>query len=439
VLAGLAGAWTNRQLKLDKSVLKQLSGLNKELFIPLLIFSSCADGITYAMLIQLPVVPLLAFGFMLNGLLFGQLAARSTGSGRAARPVTTAICGFSNVVGLPLPLLMSIVAGYPALGGPGSEAAETMARCLSYLFLINVVTSVSMWSCAPRMLASAAAIHSAGCRPADGRITLKTDAPLHTELGDESDSGAAGTLGLGLGSHRRVDQHGTGTGTDPANGASDAEDIPLGASDDTPSGVAAPDSLASRSVSAVSTAVRGVGRMLAPLLAKPAMASFIGITVGANGTLRSALVVPSAPLRPLIDACAMMGRGAIPLIIFTLGATLADGPSTAAGGLFGRKTLVAVLFAKLLLVPAANLGLLHVAIAMGLLPVEENPLLPMALLVVGCSPTAMNLSTISQLAGVGEHEVAQALFWQYLLAGATMTIWGTVGLFLFCGSPLVPS
>jgi predicted permease len=142
VLGGCVGAWTNRQLKLDKSVITQLSGLNKELFIPLLIFSSCADGaraharvyvyvracacmfvpvagITYSMLVQLPVVPLLAFGFMLNGLVFGQLAARSTGSARAARPVTTAICGFSNVVGLPLPLLMSIVAGYPSLGGPG--------------------------------------------------------------------------------------------------------------------------------------------------------------------------------------------------------------------------------------------------------------------------------------------------------------------------------
>jgi predicted permease len=225
----------------------------------------------------------------------------------------------------------------------------------------------------------------------------------------------------------------------PAGTASDAEDVSVGRSDDVSGGqdTTPQDSRApSRVAAAASAAIRAAGRTLAPLLTKPAMASFIGITVGVNPALRSALVVPSAPLRPLIDACAMMGRGAIPLIIFTLGATLGKGPSTAAGGLFSRKTLIAVLVAKLMLVPAANLALLHIAIALGLLPpVDENPLLPMALLVVGCSPTAMNLATISQLAGVGEHEVAQALFWQYVLAVATMSIWGTVGLFLFCGSP----
>ena len=91
-----------------------------------------------------------------------------------------------------------------------------------------------------------------------------------------------------------------------------------------------------------------------------------------------------------------------------------------------------MLIAKLLVVPAANLGVVLAALRLGLLPpAGSNPLLPVVLLIVGGSPTAMNMSTISTLSGVGQREVATVLFWQYCLAGVTMSLWATVGLALF--------
>ena len=104
VIAGAAGGLTARRLRLDARVLTALSEVNKELFIPLMIFTSCAEGITASMLTHLKGVPVMSLAFMLNGLVCGQLAARLTAAPRAARPITTALCGFSNVVGLPLPL-----------------------------------------------------------------------------------------------------------------------------------------------------------------------------------------------------------------------------------------------------------------------------------------------------------------------------------------------
>jgi len=171
VIAGAAGGLTARRLRLDARVLTALSEVNKELFIPLMIFTSCAEGITASMLTHLKGVPVMSLAFMLNGLVCGQLAARLTAAPRAARPITTALCGFSNVVGLPLPLLLSITAAVPALAGPAdpslpeAHAQSLESRTLSYLFLVNVVMSVCMWVCAPRMLAAAAAIAETDARP----------------------------------------------------------------------------------------------------------------------------------------------------------------------------------------------------------------------------------------------------------------------------------
>lgn len=41
------------------------------------------------------------------------------------------------------------------------------------------------------------------------------------------------------------------------------------------------------------------------------------------------------------------------------------------------------------------------------------------------------VSSEATLSGVGQREVATVLFWQYCLAGVTMSLWATVGLALF--------
>lgn len=43
----------------------------------------------------------------------------------------------------------------------------------------------------------------------------------------------------------------------------------------------------------------------------------------------------------------------------------------------------------------------------------------------------MNLSTIAALAGVGQREVSTILFWQYLLATISLSVFASVGLIFF--------
>ena len=136
-----------------------------------------------------------------------------------------------------------------------------------------------------------------------------------------------------------------------------------------------------------------------------------------------------APLRWVLDAMELIGAGAVPLVIFVLGATLSKGPA-GAGGAMPVRTIVGVLFAKLVVVPSITLGLLMCCVQAGLVPLGDG-LLPITLLIVGASPTAMNINVIATLQGTGQKEVASIMFYQYLLAIISVSVVASVGLLIF--------
>ena len=351
VIAGAAGGLTARRLRLDARVLTALSEVNKELFIPLMIFTSCAEGITASMLTHLKGVPVMSLAFMLNGLVCGQLAARLTAAPRAARPITTALCGFSNVVGLPLPLLLSITAAVPALAGPAdpslpeAHAQSLESRTLSYLFLVNVVMSVCMWVCAPRMLAAAAAIAETDARPsvaggggytpglpyrrcvsarssaADSSPMLAAGAtvgPVAIEMQPSGDCTAAAAACAAAGASeplQRARREGLQRGDRPGAEPSDpGRGAPLGPGSPgraAQSGPGSPGRAAQSGGRLGKTAchaprpppaarcTRRLASCFAPLLTRPALASLAGVATGAT-PLRRLVVTTDAPLRLLV-------------------------------------------------------------------------------------------------------------------------------------------
>ena len=378
VIAGGSCAYTYRSLKrshqIEEQTLKALSGVNKQLLIPLFIFTKCAQGVTAEKLAEFAFVPVLVCSFMLTGLLAGVLAARLTRAPPAAMRIAKACCAFSNVLGLPLPLVQSIVAGLAAY----ASDEEAQSRCISYLFLANIASSTCMWSCAPRMLAPASATP-----------------PMLEESKVPSEAAVA-----------------------PA-----ATAVPVSRVVDVGGEAVARTHLA---------AARRVARAAMASLNRPTCASLLGVVFGATPPLRQLVVERHAPLRFVLDALELLGAAAIPLIIFVLGGTLSNGPAAGSSADMPPRTIAAIIAAKLLLVPLANMLVVLAALRVGLLPAAD-PLLPLCLLVIGASPTAMNLSTISSLAGFGQREVATLLFWQYVLATITMSIFATVGLVLFMG------
>lgn len=122
----------------------------------------------------------------------------------------------------------------------------------------------------------------------------------------------------------------------------------------------------------------------------------------------------------------------MPLITFVLGANLSNGTGDSACGVLPRRFTAAVLVSKLAIVPAINLALVVGALRVGLLPEQgSHGLLPLSLLVIGASPTAMNISAIATMQGTSAKEVSLLLFYQYCIAIITMSVFASVGLALF--------
>lgn len=434
VVSGGLSAWVFRQLEHQKkiknpdSVLKDLAVVNTNLLIPLFIFTRCSMGLTADLVMQLWVVPLLTLAFMSIGYLSGVAATRLSAAPRAMWPTMVTMVTFSNVVGMPLPLLESLISGLF-----GQQAAEAQVRGASFLFLCNVAQSVTMWSLAGPMLRHGgpfARPHEDGSQ--SGIIlesSTRSDQPPPNE-------------GVGRGrrpkimwrapKHSRLTtvEHGAmqPSDEDPSVGAKleaamDAEEVQSAARPPR-----TPSTLWGRI--RASPFIHG---MLAVRNAinRPAAASLMGILVGCT-PLRYVFVEEAAPMRWLIDSLELLGTGGIPLIIFVLGATLSKGGGN--GGSVGdmpRAAVVATLLAKLVLVPVLNICLIYACTYAGVLTRGIDGLLPLTMVIVGASPTAMNISMIATMQGTGHREVAMLMFYQYVLAIVTVSLFASVGLLLF--------
>ena len=357
VAAGAGSALIYRQLmrsgKLKTTTLpKDLSTVNINLFLPLFIFTRCADGLTLDVIQNLAFIPLLVLLFMLSGLFGGYMTAQLTSTTGSTRSIMLTVCTFSNVIGMPLPLLESLIDGLY------DSTSNAQSRGASILFMCNTVMSPLMWSCAGRLLRSG------------------TEAPRSVMLHGTSSSEAAvvedGKAGEAEGG--AIDKVSEGQAGDvcaePAEASSSSRPTACGAG----------------------SAYRRV-RGCCFGMNRPTAATFAGILVGLTPPLRSLLVEHDAPLRWIFDCAALLGGGAIPVIVFVLGANLSAGAG-ASGGATGlsRLAIGATLLTKLAVVPAANLCLILLSMRLGLVDRGPDGLLPLCLLIVGASPTAMNIS-----------------------------------------------
>ena len=434
VVSGGLSAWVFRQLEHQKkiknpdSVLKDLAVVNTNLLIPLFIFTRCSMGLTADLVMQLWVVPLLTLAFMSIGYLSGVAATRLSAAPRAMWPTMVTMVTFSNVVGMPLPLLESLISGLF-----GQQAAEARVRGASFLFLCNVAQSVTMWSLAGPMLRHGGPFARPHEDGSQSGIILESSTRSDQPPPDEGvGRGRRPKIVWRAPKHSRLTmvEHGAmqPSEEDPSVGAKleaamDAEEVQSAARPPR-----TPSTLWGRI--RASPFIHG---MLAVRNAinRPAAASLMGILVGCT-PLRYVFVEEAAPMRWLIDSLELLGTGGIPLIIFVLGATLSKGGGN--GGSVGdmpRAAVVATLLAKLVLVPVLNICLIYACTYAGVLTRGIDGLLPLTMVIVGASPTAMNISMIATMQGTGHREVAMLMFYQYVLAIVTVSLFASVGLLLF--------
>ncbi|XP_022924894.1 protein PIN-LIKES 6-like [Cucurbita moschata] len=150
----------------------------------------------------------------------------------------------------------------------------------------------------------------------------------------------------------------------------------------------------------------------------PIVASVLAMVMGVIPFLRRLIFTPDAPLFFFTDSCKILGGAMIPCILLALGGNLVEGPGNSKLGL---RTTVAIIFARLFLVPPTGLGIVMLADKLGFLPPDDK-MFRFVLLLQHSMPTSILSSTVATLRGCGR-ESAAILFWVHIFAIISMAGW----------------
>ncbi|CAO3577707.1 unnamed protein product [Absidia cylindrospora] len=146
-----------------------------------------------------------------------------------------------------------------------------------------------------------------------------------------------------------------------------------------------------------------------------------------------ALVVGLSPLQPLLfdphaflypsvtKAVQNCGKAAVPLILVCLGSQLTliaqqqQNHDHHQDAVASRRAVIASLVTRMV-TPVIVIGLVMVCLnytSVVAIDLMQDPMFVVAIIILGCTPTAINLSQITQVNGIFEEEMMQVLFWSY--------------------------
>ncbi|KAA3479954.1 protein PIN-LIKES 6-like [Gossypium australe] len=159
-----------------------------------------------------------------------------------------------------------------------------------------------------------------------------------------------------------------------------------------------------------------------PIIASVSCTQFLilAMILGAVPFLKKLIFTSDAPLYFLTDSCIILGEAMIPCILLALGGNLVEGPGPGSSRI-GLKTLAAIIFGRLCLVPPAGLGIVMMADKLGFLPAGDK-MFRFVLLLQHSMPTSVLSGAVANLRGCGK-ESAAVLFWVHIFAVFSMAGW----------------
>ncbi|KAL3644416.1 Protein PIN-LIKES 6 [Castilleja foliolosa] len=159
---------------------------------------------------------------------------------------------------------------------------------------------------------------------------------------------------------------------------------------------------------------------LKQIIQPPIIASVLAIFFGCVPFFRNLIFTSDSPLYFFTDSCLILGEAMIPCILLALGGNLVDGPGPGSARI-GARTMAAIVFGRLVLVPPTGLGIVMLADKLGFLPPDDK-MFRFVLLLQHTMPTSVLSGAVASLRGCGK-ESASVLFWVHIFAVLSMAGW----------------
>eukprot|EP00164_Ancoracysta_twista_P001931 GFYU01002539.1.p1 GENE.GFYU01002539.1~~GFYU01002539.1.p1 ORF type:complete len:463 (-),score=69.47 GFYU01002539.1:132-1520(-) len=442
-IGGVGAAFAKSSYSGGHTTVKDVGKILSQVLLPCLIIHKLGTSLTWELLSQAWLAALFSALYIVVGLLIGKIVSGFSDE-PTVRPILTTAFGISNAVGVPLPLFTSLCTTIPWL----IEMPDAIDRGISIIFLYSIPASSFLWSVGYYILGSATTgtiqeIDTKGlsAEMKSKKPLLKSGPSLESlDDGDDVDLNVEDAGVLGSMSKHTValddalengDRAGITYVLDAPNGADDEGGVGLDSGDTVAlkpavsvgAGVTLPVTRAEEEDSTIHLLKAKVLKVLRSI--KPPIWGFmIGGTIGLNPALRDLFVGTDAPFHVVFEGLETLGSGMIPMVLLTLGGSLAQTDLTAS---LPKKTLTQFLVGRLLILPAVLMAIPVITSELGILP--DDKLLKLILLIEGCSPSAMNLVVIAQQTGNGEDVTAAIIFWQYVLCVIPITMYMSLAVY----------
>ncbi|XP_074311957.1 protein PIN-LIKES 6 [Silene latifolia] len=348
---------------------KQLNGLVFTLLLPCLIFSQLGQAITIRKLIDWWFIPVNVVLTVISGSLIATLVAQIVKPPYPFYKFTIVHIGIGNIGNVPLVLIAALCRD---TGNPFGDSEKCSQDGTAYIAYGQWVGAIILYTYVFEMLKP----------PPEG-----------TFYGD--------------GGHLPIKSQ-------PHNGNLDPEQVPLLSEETEP----------------VASNVSSEGKFkqilmfiydklkLKQIIQPPIIASILAMALGCVPLLKRFIFESDGPLFFFTDSCMILGEAMIPCILLALGGNLVDGPGSSK---LGFRTTAAIVFARLVLVPPAGLGIVTLADKLGFIPAGDK-MFKFVLLLQHTMPTSVLSGAVANLRGCGK-ESAAILFWVHIFAVISMAGW----------------
>ncbi|XP_004249020.1 protein PIN-LIKES 6 [Solanum lycopersicum] len=356
---------------------KLLNGLVFSLLLPCLIFSQLGQAITYEKLLQWWFIPVNIVLATIFGSIIGLIVATIVRPPYPYFKFTIIQIGIGNIGNVPLVLIAALCRD-PSNPFGDSEICARDGN--AYISFGQWVGAIILYTFVFQMLSP----------PPEGSFDVE-DANLPIKVPNKE----------------RLPSHPSG---------SSAEQVPLLATN------VAPADSSSSNKEKVKQFFKFLYETLKlkQLIQPPIIASIIAIIIGCVPVLKRLIFTSDAPLYFFTDSCLILGDAMIPCILLALGGNLVDGPGPGSSKI-GLKTTVAIVFARLCLVPPTGLSIVMLADKLGFLPADDK-MFRFVLLLQYSMPTSILAGAVANLRGCGK-EAASILFWVHIFAVISMAGW----------------
>lgn len=381
VIISFAGFWSARSGLLPKKAQKAISALNVDLFTPALIFSKLARSLSMAKILEIAIIPLF-FGLTTFISFFsGRLISRVLKLDRDETNFVVANSIFGNSNSLPVSLTLSLAYTLPNLVWdqiPNDNRDKVASRGILYLLIFQQFGQMLRWSWGYNKLMRWSGENTQHMPPSQVQAHLESRSSLAT-------SALAQT----------------------------------GASSEATSMNYVPSTFSQKIVDNS----RGIVNKILSYLNPPLWSMIASVIVAAIPPLQHELFQDDGFINnTLAEAVTQLGSVSIPLILIVLGSNLYPSEETFRRTHNYKKLIVGSIIGRMILPSMFLLPIIAAAVKYINVSILDDPIFLVVGFLLTVSPPAIQLTQITQLNEFFEAEMADILFWGYVVLSLPVSI-----------------